>query len=144
MARKQVMSVDDVLQQFDKDDTVDWENSEDEHDLADDTILQLEPTDHLTLAQINNTLDEESDETNVVQITTGSTPLPEETISTPATDTTLPDTISFTPCTPLLNTTFSTPPTPAPSTTHSITPVLAPSTPPPSKDHSSHHFNSWS
>ena len=52
MARKQVMSVDDVLQQFDKDDTVDWENSEDEDDLADDTILQLEPTDHLTLAQI--------------------------------------------------------------------------------------------
>ena len=60
MARKPAVSVEGMLQQFDKDDNVDWENSEDEEDLADDTMV--EPTDHLTLAQISDTLDEESDE----------------------------------------------------------------------------------
>ena len=39
MARKQKMTVETVLQQFDEDDGIDWENSDDEEDFEDDTVL---------------------------------------------------------------------------------------------------------
>ena len=45
MARKQAMTVDDVLQQFNNvDDSIDWGNSDDDEDLE-------AATDHLYLAQ---------------------------------------------------------------------------------------------
>ena len=58
------MTVETVLQQFDEEDGIDWENSDKEENFQDDTVLNDIDVDHLTLAQISDPACEESIETN--------------------------------------------------------------------------------
>ena len=116
MARKQKMTVETVLQQFDEDDGIDWENSDDEEDFEDDTVLNdiESDVDHLTLAQISDPVCEESMEISTHELDT----------SNPSTGTTTPTSI------PVPSTGTTTPPSiPVPSTgTTTPTSIPVPST----------------
>ena len=117
MAQKQKMTVETVLQQFDEDDGIDWENSDDEEDFEDDTVLNDIDVDHLTLALISDPVCEESMEISTHEIDT----------SNPSTGTTTPTSI------PVPSTGTTTPPSiPVPSTgTTTATTNNSPFSPPP-------------
>ena len=127
MAQKQKMTVETVLQQFDEDDGIDWENSDDEEDFEDDTVLNDIDVDHLTLAQISDPVCEESMKISTHELDTSNpstgttTPM---SIPVPSTGTTtpmsipVPSTGTTTPMSiPVPSTGTTTPPSiPVPST----------------------------
>ena len=111
MARKQKMTIETVLQQFDEDDGIDWENSDDEEDFEDDTVLNDMDVDHLTLAQISDPVCEESMEISIHELDT----------SNPSTGTTTPPSIPV-PSTGTTTTTTNNSPFSPPPFTESVGP----------------------
>ena len=137
------MTFETVLQQFDEDDGIDWENSDDEEDFEDDTVLNDIDVDHLTLAQISDPVCEESMKISTHELDTSNpstgttTPM---SIPVPSTGTTTPPSIpvpstgtTTPPSIPVPSTGTTTPPSiPVPSTgTTTTTTNNSPFSPPP-------------